>query len=94
MAEATDMFLEYSVPSFADCSTRSTLFHDESGVRRLMRREGQKACVVPHEGAPYDRDGHSWWPPGWDPDRLVKDEGDIMELLGVPRREPHERNCP
>ncbi len=61
-----------------------------------MRREGQQSCVVPQEGPPYDRNGKAWWPPGWGGDggRVVKDEGDIMELLGVPRREPHERNCP
>ncbi len=50
--------------------------------------------MVPQEGAPYDRNGKAWWPPGWDESSVVKDEGDIMELLGVPRREPHERNCP
>jgi len=50
--------------------------------------------VVPQEGAPNDRNGKAWWPPGWGEGRVVKDEGDIMELLGVPRREPHERNCP
>lgn len=61
---------------------------------RLMRREGQQSCVVPQEGAPYDRNGKVWWPPGWGEGRVVMDEGDIMELLGVPRREPHERNCP
>ncbi|KAA6429749.1 MAG: DNA-directed DNA RNA polymerase mu [Trebouxia sp. A1-2] len=60
----------------------------------LMRREGQQSCVVPQEGAPYDRNGKVWWPPGWGEGRVVMDEGDIMELLGVPRREPHERNCP
>ena len=61
---------------------------------RLMRKEGQQSCVVPQEGPPFDRSGKPWWPPGWDENRVVKDEGDIMELLGVPRREPHERNCP
>ncbi|DBB06978.1 hypothetical protein WJX77_001835 [Trebouxia sp. C0004] len=61
---------------------------------RLMRKEKQQSCVVPQEGAPCDRNGKAWWPPGWDDNRIVKDEGDIMELLGVPRREPHERNCP
>lgn len=59
-----------------------------------MRQEGQLSCVVPQEGAPNDRNGKAWWPPGWDENRAVKDEGDIMELLDVPRREPHERNCP
>ena len=59
-----------------------------------MRREGQQAVVVPQEGSPNDREGNPHWPPGWDQDREVKDEGDIMEFLGVPRREPHERNCP
>ena len=59
-----------------------------------MRKEGQGSCVVPIEGPPFDRNGKAWWPPGWDPSRGVKDEGDIMELLGVPRRQPHERNCP
>lgn len=61
---------------------------------RLMRKEGQQACLVPLEGPPFDRNGKPWWPPGWDENRVVKDEGDIMELLGVPRREPHQRNCP
>ena len=61
---------------------------------RLMRKEGQQSCVVPQEGPPFDRNGTPWWPSGWDENRAVKDEGDIMELLGVPRREPHERNCP
>ncbi|KAL3160377.1 hypothetical protein ABBQ32_010704 [Trebouxia sp. C0010 RCD-2024] len=61
---------------------------------RLMRREGQQSCIVPEDGPPLDRSGKPGWPPGWDEKRVVKDEGDIMELLGVPRREPHERNCP
>lgn len=59
-----------------------------------MRKEGQQSVVVPQEGCPNDKDGTPSWPPGWDEKREVKDEGDIMELLGVPRREPHERNCP
>lgn len=41
-----------------------------------------------------DADGNDWWPPGWDENRRVETERDVFELLGVPYREPNERDAP
>lgn len=63
---------------------------------RLLRRMGTNAKLVPDEAPPARRtkEGEEVWPEGWGPGRRVTSERDIFELLGVPYREPSERNCP
>ena len=41
-----------------------------------------------------NRIGKAWSLLGWGQVRVIKDKGDIMELLGVPRQEPYDRFCP
>jgi len=41
-----------------------------------------------------DADGKDWWPVGWDETRVIVCERDVFELLGVPYKEPWDRDCP
>lgn len=51
--------------------------------------------LVPESPAPsLDANGADWWPPGWDAGRQIECERDVFELLGVPYKEPWERDCP
>ena len=59
-----------------------------------MRKEGSRAYLVPDERPPLDREGQPRWPPGWSAERRVQSEADIMELLWLEYRPPHERNAP
>ncbi|KAK9805473.1 hypothetical protein WJX72_000290 [[Myrmecia] bisecta] len=62
---------------------------------RLMRKgEDGRAYIIPDEVPPLDRAKQPFWPPGWGPGCKVTCERDILELLEIPYREPHERNCP
>ncbi|KAK9792746.1 hypothetical protein WJX73_004619 [Symbiochloris irregularis] len=54
--------------------------------------------LVPYESPPLNVHKEPWWPPGWDPGtlahpRAVQTESDIFELLGLPYREPYERQA-
>lgn len=51
---------------------------------------------VPEEAPPVDSQSQEFWPKGWEqrPVKQVTCEADIFELLGLPFREPCERNCP
>jgi len=53
-----------------------------------------KSRIVPDEAAPLGKGGKEQWPPGWHPGRKVSTQRDVFELLGVPYREPHERDAP
>jgi hypothetical protein len=72
----------------------------------LFRVERGRVWRVPEDAPPLDLRGREWWPPGWGPGgggggeggrggggRVVRHERDILELLGLPYREPWERNC-
>ncbi|KAL4439228.1 hypothetical protein ABPG77_004130 [Micractinium sp. CCAP 211/92] len=61
---------------------------------RLMRKVGGESLIVPEQAPPLDRSGQEHWPPGWGPTRHVHTEADLFELLGIPFRDPHERNAP
>ena len=51
--------------------------------------------LAPEPPAPsLDANGADWWPPGWDAGRQIECERDVFELLGVPYKEPRERDCP
>lgn len=51
--------------------------------------------LAPEPPAPsLDANGVDWWPPGWDSGRTIECERDVFELLGVPYKEPWERDCP
>lgn len=58
-----------------------------------MRKSGGDVCLVPDEKSPLSHGGQERWPPGWGPGRRVEAEGDVFDLLGIPYREPHERNA-
>lgn len=60
----------------------------------MFRKMDGESIMVPDEAPPLDRDGREHWPPGWRPGRQVETEADLFELLGIPYREPHERNAP
>lgn len=61
---------------------------------RLLRKVGGDSLVVPEQAPPVDTAGQERWPLGWRPGRHVETEADLFELLGIPFREPHERNAP
>jgi hypothetical protein len=62
---------------------------------RLMRKDERgRAVLVPEEAAPLDRFGKPYWPEGWGPERRVRHESDIFELLGIKYWPPHLRNAP
>ena len=61
---------------------------------RLMRKIDGTSYIVPDERPPVDRSGQERWPPGWQPGRRVESERDVFELVGIPYREPHERDAP
>ena len=51
--------------------------------------------LAPEPPAPsLDANGADWWPPGWDAGRQIECERDVFELLGVPYKEPRDRDCP
>ena len=63
-------------------------------VCRLLVKDQGQAWLVPSERPPRGRDGELAWPPGWHLGRTVATQDDIFELLGLPYRAPHDRNCP
>ena len=60
----------------------------------MLRKVGSQVYLVPGERPPLTREGQEWWPPGWGPGRAVETQRDVFELLGLPYREPWERDCP
>ena len=54
--------------------------------------------AVPEDGPPNDRSLSPQWPAGWlqqhEQGSSVASEADILSLLGVPYRQPQERNAP
>jgi hypothetical protein len=50
--------------------------------------------LVPFDAPPVDKHGHEFWPEGWRADKRAADsERDVFALIGLPWREPSERNC-
>ena len=60
---------------------------------RLMAQEKGAWYNVPEERGPHDRAQQESWPVGWSTSRIPVTEQDVFELLGLPWREAHERNC-
>ncbi|RMZ54362.1 hypothetical protein APUTEX25_001938, partial [Auxenochlorella protothecoides] len=61
---------------------------------RLLRKIDGKARLVPDEAPPIVKGGREAWPVGWHAGRRILRQEDVFELLGVPYREPADRNCP
>eukprot|EP00891_Asterochloris_glomerata_P008834 jgi/Astpho2/8834/fgenesh1_pg.00129_%23_25_t len=65
---------------------------------RLVRKDGRSTVAVPEDGPPNDRSLSPQWPAGWlqqhEQGSCVTSEADILSLLGVPYRQPQERNAP
>lgn len=61
---------------------------------RLVREAAGQVVLVPDEAPPLNRQGKEWWPPGWGPGRRAQSQRDVFELVGLPYREPWERDCP
>lgn len=59
-----------------------------------MRRVDGRCRVVPDEAPPLDPEGRERWPLGWQLGRRVETQQDLFELLGLPYREPADRDCP
>ncbi|PRW44242.1 DNA polymerase lambda [Chlorella sorokiniana] len=60
---------------------------------RLLRKVDGSSLLVPDEAAPTDCSGRERWPPGWYPGRRVESQADVFALLGMPYKEPHERDA-
>ena len=61
-----------------------------AGAGAGANAEGAKGSLP----KPLDANGADWWPPGWDAGRQIECERDVFELLGVPYKEPWDRDCP